>query len=191
MARSKEFDVETVLTKAMMLFWSQGYEKTSMQDLIESMGIHRRSLYDTYGNKQTLFLKALERYLERLKTRVPDMTDSSTPVKPIIRRLFELAIIREEDEPKGCLLINTAIEIAIHEENIGQLVRNQFEKNEKLLEALVKRGQSTGEISSQMDSAVLAHYLHNAWSGLRVTVKTTDDLEKLYSIVDSTLRLLD
>lgn len=62
MARSKEFEVNEVLDKAIQLFWTQGYEKTSMQDLVEFMGIHRRSIYDTFGDKHALFMKALERY---------------------------------------------------------------------------------------------------------------------------------
>ncbi|WP_246772684.1 TetR/AcrR family transcriptional regulator [Paenibacillus polymyxa] len=62
MSRSKEFDETEVLDKAMQLFWEQGYEKTSMTDLVKHMGIHRRSLYDTFGDKHTLFLMALDRY---------------------------------------------------------------------------------------------------------------------------------
>ena len=62
MARSKEFEETVVLDKAMRLFWEQGYEKTSMTDLVEHMGIHRRSLYDTFGDKHSLFLKAMDRY---------------------------------------------------------------------------------------------------------------------------------
>lgn len=55
MGRSREFDENVVLQKAMELFWKQGYEKTSLNDLVEHMGIHRRSLYDTFGDKHTLF----------------------------------------------------------------------------------------------------------------------------------------
>lgn len=57
MARSKEFDIDDVLLKAMTIFWQQGYEKTSMQDLVTGMGIHKRSMYDTFGDKHTLYIK--------------------------------------------------------------------------------------------------------------------------------------
>ncbi|MGG4128868.1 helix-turn-helix domain-containing protein [Paenibacillus illinoisensis] len=66
MARSKEFEENVVLEKAMKLFWEQGYEKTSIADLVEHMGIHRRSLYDTFGDKHTLFLKAMDRFHDKL-----------------------------------------------------------------------------------------------------------------------------
>lgn len=62
MARIKEFDEDVVLLKAMRLFWEQGYEKTSMQDLVTHMGVHKRSMYDTFGDKHTLYIKALKRY---------------------------------------------------------------------------------------------------------------------------------
>lgn len=62
MARTKAFEIDAVLDKAMRLFWTQGYEKTSMQDLVDNMGINRKSIYDTFGDKHTLFLKALARY---------------------------------------------------------------------------------------------------------------------------------
>ncbi len=64
MGRSKEFEERVVLQKAMELFWKQGYEKTSLSDLVEHMGIHRRSLYDTFGDKHTLFLKAIDLFGE-------------------------------------------------------------------------------------------------------------------------------
>ena len=68
MARSKEFDEKQALRKAMELFWQQGYEKTSMQELVDYMGIHRRSIYDTFGDKRTLFLSALSYYEELITT---------------------------------------------------------------------------------------------------------------------------
>src|ERR1700730_2144482 len=64
MARQKEFDRDEVLHKAMEVFWSRGYEASSIQDLVKRMGINRQSLYDTFGDKHTLYLQALDRYRE-------------------------------------------------------------------------------------------------------------------------------
>ena len=64
MGRKKEFDEDAVLHKAMRLFWEQGYEKTSMQELVSHMGIHKKSMYDTFGDKQSLYVKTLKRYSE-------------------------------------------------------------------------------------------------------------------------------
>lgn len=64
MARTKEFDEDAVLLKAVRLFWEQGYEKTSMTDLVNHMGVHKRSLYDTFGDKHSLYIKTLNRYTQ-------------------------------------------------------------------------------------------------------------------------------
>lgn len=69
MARSKEFEESVVLDKAMRLFWEQGYEKTSMTDLVNHMGIHRKSLYDTFGDKHTLFLRSVDLYDHKIRLR--------------------------------------------------------------------------------------------------------------------------
>ena len=69
MGRSKEFDEKEALQKAMLIFWEQGYEKTSINDLVEGIGIHRKSLYDTFGGKHELFLKVIENYNEIIKNK--------------------------------------------------------------------------------------------------------------------------
>ena len=84
MARYKEFEVNEVLDKAIQLFWEQGYQKTSMQELVENMGIHRRSIYDTFGDKHALFIKALKRYeaIQNKKMRI--LVEKQEPVKEFL-----------------------------------------------------------------------------------------------------------
>src|SRR6476619_2099117 len=103
MARNKEYDENEVLRKAMELFWKQGYEKTTMQDLVTHMGIHRRSMYDTFGDKHMLFMKALERYSEIIETKIETQVKTLDSVKQAIRRLFEMTIPKKEQQPIGCL----------------------------------------------------------------------------------------
>lgn len=99
MARSKEFEEQAVLDKAMKLFWEQGYEKTSMNDLVEHMGIHRRSLYDTFTDKHTLFLRAIDRFDERISARLTAGVKRSKTAKEAVRFVFEFMIYGEEDVP--------------------------------------------------------------------------------------------
>ena len=93
MARSKEFNEEEALDKAMEIFWKQGYEKTSIQDLVDQMGIHRRSLYDTFGDKHSLFVQTLERYESLIASQIrKQITEEMTTVESI-RKIFELAVL--------------------------------------------------------------------------------------------------
>ena len=85
MARSKEFEVNEVLDKAIQLFWAQGYEKTSMHELVNFMGIHRRSIYDTFGDKHALFMKALERYEAKQTNKIKFLVEKQKPIKELIR----------------------------------------------------------------------------------------------------------
>lgn len=100
MARSKEFDVDTVLLKAMRLFWSQGYEKTSMKDLVETMGVHKRSMYDTFGDKHALFMQAMERYHETVGATVKARIQDAACPKQAIRAIFDMTIHAGMSGPK-------------------------------------------------------------------------------------------
>lgn len=191
MARSKEYDEDEVLRKAMVLFWTQGYEKTSMQDLVEHMGIHRRSMYDTFGDKHELFMKALERYDEIIETSINLQVKQLDSVKKAIRRLFEMAILKNEKEPIGCLTVNTAVELSLHDKEVAEKVVKSFSKTENLLFELLLCGQKSGEISNHHDAKRLSQSIHNSLVGLRVLAKTTDNKEKLESIIDMTLSVLD
>lgn len=191
MARIKEYDENEVLQKAMVLFWEQGYEKTSIQDLVTHMGIHRRSIYDTFGDKHTLFMRALDRYDEVIGTKIDLQVKPLDSVKQAIRRLFEIAIYKNEKKPIGCLTVNTAVELSLHDEEIAEKVVDSFSKTEKLLNELLLRGQTLGEISHHHDAEKLSQFMHNSLVGLRVLAKTSDDKEKLESIIDMTLSVLD
>ncbi|MEK3850189.1 TetR family transcriptional regulator [Paenibacillus peoriae] len=190
MARSKEFEVNEVLDKAIHLFWAQGYEKTSMQDLVEFMGIHRRSIYDTFGDKHALFMKALERYETKQTSKMRFLIEKQKPIKELIRELFE-ATVRNEGEPLGCFLVNSGVELGVLDPEVASLVDESYSRTEELLTNLVLKGQQSGEFKADLDTVVISHYLMNAWLGLRTLVKTTTDQQKLKNIIDMTLTALD
>lgn len=191
MARSKEFDVNQVLRKAMELFWQQGYEKTSMQELVDYMGIHRRSIYDTFGDKRTLFLSALSHYEELITSETKKRVVSKLLVKQGIREVFNMIIYPNLNLPKGCLSVNAAVELSLLDEEIATKIAEMFTKTEALFYELLKHGQKNGEISKNYDPEVLSLFLHNSLVGLRVLVKIEADKKKLESIVDMTLSVLD
>ncbi|QQK76234.1 TetR/AcrR family transcriptional regulator [Salicibibacter cibarius] len=191
MARSKEYDEDAVLHKAMKLFWHQGYEKTSMQDLVTQMGIHRRSIYDTFGSKHALYMKALKRYVETVEANIKKQLTSMDSAMQGIRRLFEMTIHRKETLPSGCLTVNTAIELAEHDQEAMDMVMDSFSSTENMLYELVLRGQKSGEIPERHDAKKLARFLNNSFVGLRVLAKTRKDTQKMEEIIEMTLIALD
>lgn len=189
MARAKEFDEDAVLLKAVRLFWEQGYEKTSMMDLVSHMGVHKRSLYDTFGDKHSLYIKALDRYTRMMKERFVIVEPLSTA--EAIRQLFERVITcGEEEGPKGCLIVNTAVELALHDPECKKWVNRRLADTEQFILELIKEGQQSGEIDKSLNAEWLAQYFNNALVGLRVMIKTTDDREKLEQIVEITMSIL-
>ncbi|WP_308637660.1 TetR/AcrR family transcriptional regulator [Paenibacillus silvisoli] len=189
MARSKEFDEDAVLLKAMRLFWEQGYEKTSMSDLVEHMGVHKRSLYDTFGDKRSLYLKALQRYgkmMEERRSRYDHLSATAA-----LRLLLERAIKpSDEDAPKGCLLVNTAVELALVDDSCRDWVNQRITSTEQLIQGWITAGQQSGELDPALDAQKLSYYFNNTFVGLRVLAKATDDKEKLQSIIEMTMSVL-
>ncbi|QDI90132.1 TetR/AcrR family transcriptional regulator [Salicibibacter halophilus] len=191
MARSKEYDENIVLHRAMKLFWHQGYEKTSMQDLVAHMGIHRRSIYDNFGSKHALYMKALERYAETVEANLETQIKTLDSVKQGIRLLFEVAVHRKEHQPSGCFTVNTAVELAEHDREAMEKVMDRFSNTENLLHELVLCGQTSGEISDRHEAERLAQFLNNSLVGVRVLAKTSHDTQKMEEIIDVTLSVLD
>ncbi|SDW07248.1 TetR/AcrR family transcriptional regulator [Paenibacillus sp. CF384] len=190
MARPKEFDEDIVLQKAMQLFWEQGYEKTSMHQLVAHMGIHKGSLYDTFGEKKRLYNLALQRYCEQYEASINHRVEVSHSAKETIQQLFERAIREREDKPQGCFIVNTAVELSSHDAEARDRVSLNWERVEEIIRNLILQGQQSGEFSETLDSDQLASCLNNALIGLRVMVKTNPDKEKLSNIIKVNMSLL-
>jgi len=155
------------------------------------MNIHRRSIYDTFGDKQTLFLRALQLFEEIIGKRMEQQIKPIISVKLAIRRLFEMVTFSDEEKPPGCFIVNTAVELSLHDEEIADRISKSFSKTESFICELLLQGQISGEISNLLDIEKSSQFIHNSLIGVRVLAKTTKDKEKLQNIIDSTLAVLD
>ena len=189
--RNKEFEEKVVLQKAMELFWQQGYEKTSLNDLVEHMGIHRRSLYDTFGDKHTLFLKAIDYFGEFIKARLKFALSHVKTAKQAIQCIFDLIIEVSEDRALGCLFVNSATELAPRDKAVEEKTKEAFIQLEQLLADCIRKGQKTGEFRCDYDAEVLAENLHNTLLGIRVLTRTSAGKEKLQRIAAFSLTILN
>ncbi|HVK74135.1 MAG TPA: TetR/AcrR family transcriptional regulator [Kofleriaceae bacterium] len=189
MARPKEFDRDEVLGRAMQLFWSRGYEATSMADLVDHLGIGRQSLYDTFGDKHALYLAALDHYVER--SAAPPF-ECDVPVRKQLRMLFTSVIDRAVGEPERncCLLILAAAERATVDDEVAARVAAASQRLEKVLTRRLTAAQRDGEIGSHHDPLALARFLTSAINGLQLTGRTARDRKHLEQIADTTLSLL-
>ena len=192
MARTKEFEPERALTRAMDLFWRRGYEATSVHDLLEEMGIGRGSMYDTFGDKRALFLAALDRFEETRVSRADEILEGSASAVEGIRRLFETTIegLVSYEPRRGCLLANTAVELAPHDEEVAGRISRYVRRTEDAFERALVRGRATGEIPADKDPKALARFLVSILHGVRVLARAGVDRAVLDDSVRTALEAL-
>lgn len=192
MGRSKEFDEREVLVKAMAVFLEKGYEGTSMNDLVEHMGIHRKSLYDTFGDKHSLFLRALDLFGVYLSSDLSNGLMKANSPRHSIQLIFQMIIegVWDSKYHWGCLYVNTAVELSLRDEQVRERAEKAFTQMEQLLKQLIISGQQVGEISRDYDAQDLAEHLHNTLIGIRVLIRNATPKEKLYRIAETSFRML-
>lgn len=192
MARPKEFDRDEALGSAMAVFWRSGYESTSTEALLAEMRIGRQSLYDTFGGKHELFVKALESYRERFSRELACRLGEAVSPVEAIRALFRsVGAGSDEEKRRGCMMVNAVVELAPRDPEIARIVAaNQRALEETLRSALV-RARALGELPAGADPARLARYLLASLQGLRVSAKANPDPVFLDDIADQMLKVLE
>ena len=192
MPRPKEFDEDKALVAAMELFWERGYTAASLADLTACMGISRQSLYDTYGDKHGLFLKALDRYCTVVGERLLGPLTGHEPGLVEIERTVVAFIdfLVAYPTPRACLMANSAMEIAPHDQTVAEKVQAFHRTLEGAFARALAAARDRCEISEQVDPAVLARFLVTAANGLAVAAKTGVGKGELLAIADVALRSL-
>jgi TetR/AcrR family transcriptional repressor of nem operon len=156
----KRFDRDQVLGKAMQLFWHQGYAATGMTQLLDHMGIGRQSLYDTFGDKKSLYLAALERYFAFLGRQWEMQLEApGSPLrnlKNLFRRITEVA---EEAGFCGCFIGNAMAEFGDSDEGVRRILGRAVDRMEEMLTGVLRRAQERGELSPQAHPRDLAKLL--------------------------------
>ena len=182
MARTKEFKEDQVLDKAIEIFWHKGYNGTSAQDLVMHLGLSRSSLYDTFGDKQKLFAQSLRRYQKNAQDQIIELFDKSENIKETLHDIFKQAVIESLDDriTKGCFMVNSSIELAMHDEEIAKIVKSNSQKMEEVFTNAVQKGQDLGQISKSNEAKVLARFIFNNYSGIRVLARTGERDKQVY-----------
>lgn len=185
MPRTKEFDPDVAVALARDLFWRQGYEATSVDDLVDHLGIGRQSLYATFGSKKALYLKALDRYREVNAAGLIETLAQPGPVLPLLEGVLLSCVESAVEDPdrRGCFLVNAAMERIPGDHQTGDKVGATFDMIEEALAGAISRGQATGEIRSERPAGELASFMLAAIQGLRVVGKATPDRRRLASAV--------
>jgi TetR/AcrR family transcriptional repressor of nem operon len=189
MARTKEFNEDKALDKAMEIFWHKGYNGTSAQDLVTHLGLSRSSLYDTFGDKQKLFAQSLKKYQKQSQDQVVHLFETSENIKETLHDIFKQAVVEslEDRITKGCFMVNSSIELAMHDQEIAKIVQNNGQTMEDVFTKAVQKGQDLGQISKKLEARALARFIFNNYSGIRVLARSGEKDKQVYDDIVKTM----
>lgn len=192
MARTREFDSEVAVSRAMELFWSCGYEATSVRDLTGHLGIGQGSLYAAFGDKDGLYRAALEHYRATLAAAALRDLEEGVDVRSAIRgMLVERIRIAVQAGGRGCLVVNAACERLPQDAAIRRTVRDVQDASRDALADVLEVARERGEIAARHDPHALAAFLVTFLNGLLVSSKITPDIPALEPLVEVALAVLD
>jgi AcrR family transcriptional regulator len=188
MGRHREFDLDKALDAALSVFWQKGYEGTSFEDLTQATGVARPGLYSAFGNKETLFRKAIDRYDEKHMTYLREAL-AEPKIRDVMRRFFEGAINVQTlgGVGRGCAVVNGALACSDETEPIRQELIARQKTTEHAWHARFERARREGELPPSTDCAVLASYVMAVNQGLGVQAKAGAPKARLAAIVEHVL----
>jgi TetR/AcrR family transcriptional repressor of nem operon len=189
MARPRSFDEEAALDAATGLFWQKGLASTSVRELGAAMGLGLPSLYNAFGDKHALFTRCLDRYLEG-SARMRRLEESSCPRDAIVTFLNEI-VTRSLADPRGCFLVNSALEVAPHDAGLRATIAARLDELESFFLRMVRAGQADGSIARGKPAADLARLLVATVMGLRVLSRLRPEAEVLRGAVRQVLAALE
>ena len=192
MARNRNFDELEILDKAIEIFKVRGYRGTTPEDLVNNLGISRSSLYNTFGDKYSLLLKALQRYSERTETSLSQIVAQVEDPTEGINQIFKLSVegTYPGGIPQGCFLVNLVFEFGPEGADAFDIVRKSIDDTKRALLHFVIEGQKTGNINSRLRAESVADYLQNSINGIVVSAKAGMGQAECEQMVESTLMLL-
>lgn len=190
MARPKRFDEQRAVDAAMRAFWTAGYDGTSTQNLCEATGLGRSSIYNTFGSKHELFERALHRYMDRKNAGIFAILDGDASAADKLRGLLYQVVDAPEDEPPGCLVVNTTVELGPRDRAVAGVLQADQDRRVAALTAVIAAGQSAGELGNRRRAADLAQFLIATIGGMRVAARGGADRATLVAIADTALSCL-
>lgn len=188
----KQFDPKQALEKAMQLFWAKGYAATGMAELQQQMGIGRKSLYDTFGNKRQLFIKALQLYSNSvINQSFRELNKEGSPLENVQSLMRTLQERHSMPESKGCLLGVSMAQFCTDDAEMAEVLRRHIKGVEDAYYKAFKRAQVVGELDGNTKIRDLARLYTGIQQGLALIGRVQETPEVPTSIVNAALEILE
>jgi TetR/AcrR family transcriptional regulator, transcriptional repressor for nem operon len=191
MPRPTTFNSDEVVERAMRTFWTYGYAGTSIAELVEVTSLLRGSIYHTFGDKRSLYIKTLERYGHMALQQATTFWNEAEPRLSNWRTFLMVIVdLPEAEKRRGSMLCNCIVEVVPHDPEIARVVEGMLNEFKRILEDVLERGKQAGELHAHANTTALARYLLSSMQGLCVTAKAGAPREELLDIVEVTLSAL-
>ncbi len=173
MARPREFDIEEILALALDVFWMQGYDATSMTDLMDATGLARGSIYKGYGDKKRLFMRALDSYLVQANASLRESAEISESGREALERIFANVVTMSTGKGvrRGCFSVNSTIELGPHDPDVQDRLRRNTREKEKTFASIIRKGIADGSLRRDIVPDLAGAYLTTVLNGLQVSGK--------------------
>ncbi|PIW28249.1 MAG: TetR family transcriptional regulator [Rhodospirillales bacterium CG15_BIG_FIL_POST_REV_8_21_14_020_66_15] len=193
MTRTREFDPDAALDKAMHLFWERGFAHTSMADLVRHTGVSRYGLYGTFGNKDEIYRRALMRYIELMKDEMQKDLRRPGAGRAELETYFRhiTGVVTSDEGRKGCMVCNTAAELAPHDPEMAAHLKVLQENLRAMLEDVIANGQKAGDIRTDIAARDLAMLLFAMEQGMAALHRGGTPVEALLPCFDTFLKIMD
>ena len=190
--RPRQFDIDIALDRAMLVFREKGYHSASINDLGAAMELTAGSIYKAFNDKRGLFLQVFSRYTslrnQQLRQRLDHQPNGRAQIAELLR--FYLESASDIEGRRGCLVVGSAIELQVLDQELAELVRLALQRNLTSITALLEHGQQDGSVNSQLDVQALGGILLCIVLGMRVAGKM-QDLPAREHLISTALKLLD
>ena len=177
----------------MKAFWSKGYEATSLADLMSATGLHKGSLYQAFGDKHSLFVQALDRYLQEMRRQKTEILAGQTsPLAGIRAVMHAMVDIADGDSecPRGCLAINSLVELAPHDDKVQEVLWNHLRTMRASMEEQVAAAQAAGEMTRERSPELVTTMLITFMDGIAVMLKGPLSNAEAHDLLDAQIGAL-
>ncbi|MBD0405106.1 TetR/AcrR family transcriptional regulator [Flammeovirga sp. EKP202] len=189
--RPRIFDQEELLAKSIALFWKNGFEATTTNDLLKEVNLNKGSLYNVFKSKKELFKAGFvhmeQKGLDGLEKQFESSKDPIGNIKTLFYNMVDASF---EEDCKGCILGNSIVEFTGKDEELKQLAEQYLKRFESILETTLSNAQNNGLIQSSVPPALLSRHLINFWNGLNVTRRVYPDKKEMKDLIDLNLSFI-
>ena len=185
--RPREFDPDKVLDAAMHAFWAKGYEGTSLADLMAATGLHKGSLYQAFGDKHSLFIKSLQRYLDEMRGELSQMAAGALSPLEALRAIAHTAVDKVDADsecPMGCMAINSLVETAPHDKEVLDILKAHMEFMTHRISETVQAAQQAGQMSNRLAPDVVTAIMTTFIAGLGAELKGPMTKAQAHELLD-------